>query len=107
MRTKWMITLLALVLLLAGCTQTGWMSENGTTSYLDEEGLCLTGWQNIDGKTYYLSKATGCRVQGQWARIDGKTYYMINNVSVYRSVYVVIDHKINSILKKLLKCAKL
>ena len=88
-----MVALLA-VFLLAGCTQTGWVSENGHTSYYDDQGLALTGWQNIEGKWFYFDHAgqlqTGwlelgegrCYLNEQgnpitgWQTLEGKTYLL-------------------------------
>ena len=49
-----------------------WLTLDGKTYYLGEDGGRLTGWQTIGGKTYYFD-SDGVRVTGK-VKIDGTTY---------------------------------
>ena len=51
-----------------------------------EDGKMMTGGDYTEDGKYIANNV--------FVTIDGKTYYMINNVSVYRSVYVVIDQRV-------------
>ena len=93
MKKRYIIALLALVLLLAGCTSTGWVTEDGNTHYYSGEGEKLTGWQTIDGKLFYFDSTGSMQTgwleleegifcldpQGNplsgWQTLEGKTYY--------------------------------
>ncbi len=101
---RYLILLLALVMLLAGCQKpvddpdttgdtsssetpsgdttenseeapkTGWVEENGQTRYLYEDGTYHKGWLDLDGKRYYLNDE-GVRHIG-WLDLDGNSYYL-------------------------------
>ncbi len=109
---RYLILLLALVMLLAGCQKpvdgpdatdestssenatndttettdntpkTGWVEENGQTRYLYEDGTYHTGWLDLDGKLYYLGE-TGVMQTG-WLELDGNTYYLKKDGSAAR-----------------------
>ncbi len=72
------ILTLLLLLCLAGCSrQTGWVTENGTTYYLDESGNRLTGWHEIDGARHFFD-GNGVMATG-WLTDDGKTYFLLED----------------------------
>lgn len=109
---RYLILLLALAMLLAGCQKpadkpdttgdtassenatsdttettdntpkTGWVEEEGQTRYLYEDGTYHTGWLELDGKLYYLGE-TGVMQTG-WLELDGNSYYLKKDGSAAR-----------------------
>jgi len=109
---RYLIILLALAMLLAGCQKpadkpdttgdtassenttddttetteelpkTGWVKQNGQTRYLYEDGTYHTGWLDLDGKRYYLND-DGIMQTG-WLDLDGNSYYLKEDGSAAR-----------------------
>ena len=48
-----------------GFRQTGFLTENGKTYYLDIAGRMTTGWQNVDGQRYYFNE-DGTMARSTW-----------------------------------------
>ena len=63
-----------------GIMQTGWLTDEGGTRYVDPETATLTvGWKEIDGVRYYFEENFGYRVTNAWHQIDGKWYFFDGN----------------------------
>ncbi len=83
------VTLLALAVLACGTLgvlyygfdidvfdRSGWyVTEEGTTQYLDYYGEPLCSWQIIEGSWYYFDPADGSLTTG-WLELDGQRYYL-------------------------------
>lgn len=74
---------------------TGWVEENGSRYYYDDQGEPVTGWQNIEDSTYYFRKdgtmATGeVIVEGTAYHFSsqGKRFIMVNPWNYVPSDYV-------------------
>ena len=98
---RYLIFLFLLSFLLAGCRKvqpTGttegtateateakpvahWVTDNGETFYIKEDGKVHTGWLELDGKRYYLDQTSGV-LQTGWLELDGQKYYLKDDGSV-------------------------
>lgn len=58
-----------------GVLRTGWLSQEGRTYYLAENGSKVSGWRKIDGRWHYFSPKDRSMQVG-WARVDGRWYYL-------------------------------
>lgn len=58
-----------------GALRTGWLSQEGRTYYLAENGSKVSGWRKIDGCWYYFSPQDRSMQVG-WVRVDGRWYYL-------------------------------
>ena len=58
-----------------GVLRTGWLSQEGRTYYLAENGSKVSGWRKIDGRWRYFSPKDRSMQVG-WARVDGRWYYL-------------------------------
>ncbi|WP_315078286.1 N-acetylmuramoyl-L-alanine amidase family protein [uncultured Clostridium sp.] len=57
-----------------GAKATGWLNLNGTWYFLDAAGIMQTGWINDNG-TWYLTNASGAMQTG-WQNVNGTWYFM-------------------------------
>lgn len=56
----------------SAATQTGFITLNGKSYYINKDGSKQKGWLELNGKKYYFDKNTGVQLKG-WARdSDGK-----------------------------------
>ncbi|MGN0693215.1 MAG: N-acetylmuramoyl-L-alanine amidase family protein, partial [Oscillospiraceae bacterium] len=94
------------------CTSAEFVTENGSTYYLDDSGDKVTGLEEIDGKTYYFDRKgvmqtgwqtirrkytcyfrkNGSMVTGR-AKIGGKSYYF-NEKGYMQTGNVIIGKEI-------------
>ncbi|UZP03112.1 N-acetylmuramoyl-L-alanine amidase family protein [Clostridium botulinum] len=61
-----------------GTKATGWLNDNGTWFYLNSNGAMMTGWQNVNGTWYYLnpvSDGTRGAMKTGWINDNGTWYY--------------------------------
>ena len=61
-----------------GIMQTGFLTLNGKTYYLQSSGAMKTGWQKI-GNTWYYFDSSGAMVSNGWRWINSKCYYFDKN----------------------------
>lgn len=106
---KWMVLLLAVLIMLlvpaaAGASETdgvtaaftkketkGWHKDkNGKYYYIQADGTRAKGWLTLKGKHYYLN-SQGIRVTG-WKKISGK-YYYFSSKGVRQSGWVTYKNK--------------
>lgn len=52
----------------------GWFGSDQTWYYLDENGIMVTGWKLVNGQWYYLDTVSGLMKTG-WFNDNGKWYY--------------------------------
>lgn len=52
----------------------GWFGSDQTWYYLDENGIMVTGWKQVNGQWYYLDTVSGLMKTG-WFNDNGKWYY--------------------------------
>ena len=45
-------------------TQTGFVTINGKSYYINKDGSKQKGWLELDGKKYYFNASTGVQVKG-------------------------------------------
>ena len=61
-----------------GIMQTGFLTLNGKTYYLQSSGAMKTGWQKISNTWYYFD-GSGAMVSNGWRWINSKCYYFDKN----------------------------
>ena len=61
-----------------GIMQTGFLTLNGKTYYLQSSGAMKTGWQKISNTWYYFD-GSGAMVSNGWKWINSKCYYFDKN----------------------------
>ena len=61
-----------------GIMQTGFLTLNGKTYYLQSSGAMKTGWQKISNTWYYFD-SSGAMVSNGWRWINSKCYYFDKN----------------------------
>ena len=61
-----------------GIMQTGFLTLNGKTYYLQSSGAMKTGWQMISNTWYYFD-SSGAMVSNGWRWINSKCYYFDKN----------------------------
>lgn len=61
-----------------GIMQTGFLTLNGKTYYLQSSGAMKTGWQKISNTWYYFD-GSGAMVSNSWRWINSKCYYFDKN----------------------------
>ena len=61
-----------------GIMQTGFLTLNGKTYYLQSSGAMKTGWQKISNTWYYFD-SSGAMVSNGWRWIHSKCYYFDKN----------------------------
>lgn len=49
---------------------TGWLDDNGSRYFLNNDGTMKTGWLQQMNQYYYLDEASGKMATG-WKRLDG------------------------------------
>lgn len=64
-----------------GIMQTGFLTLNGKTYYLQSSGAMKTGWQKISNTWYYFD-SSGAMVSNGWRWINSKCYYFDKNVKM-------------------------
>ena len=100
---RFIVLLLALMLLLSGCItllpgstedgsnttdatddapSTGWVTDAAQTFYVNEDGSRHTGWLDLNGTRYYLDEQGV--LQTGWLELNGKTYYLKSDGSITR-----------------------
>ena len=63
----------------SAATQTGFITLNGKSYYINKDGSKQKGWLELNGKKYYFDKNTGVQLKG-WARdSDGKAIRYFTN----------------------------
>ena len=70
-----------------GSKATGWVKDNGTWYYLNAEGVMQTGWAKVDGTWYYL-KSSGAMATG-WVKDNGTWYYLKSSGAMATGWYQV------------------
>ena len=66
--------------------KTGWITVNGVSHYIKQDGSMATGWLHNNDHWYYLN-SKGAKVTG-WLNKDGMHYYLNNDgalVNIYRN----------------------
>ena len=58
-----------------GSYATGWLRLEEATYYLGEDGVMVTGFTVCDGKLYYFASSGALQTITGWKRIDGTWYY--------------------------------
>ena len=61
-----------------GIMQTGFLTLNGKTYYLQSSGAMKTGWQKISNTWYYFD-SSGAMLSNGWRWINSKCYYFDKN----------------------------
>ena len=96
---RYLLLLLLLTLLLAGCRRvpadptepvSGWKDEGNQTYYINKDGSIHVGWLKLDGKRYCLGR-DGV-LQTGWFERSGKRYYADQN-GVLQTGWLELDGK--------------
>ena len=70
-----------------GIMQTGFLTLNGKTYYLQSSGAMKTGWQKISNTWYYFD-GSGAMVSNGWKWINSKCYYFDKNGKMAANTWI-------------------
>ena len=70
-----------------GIMQTGFLTLNGKTYYLQSSGAMKTGWQKISNTWYYFD-SSGAMVSNGWRWINSKCYYFDKNGKMAANTWI-------------------
>ena len=70
-----------------GIMQTGFLTLNGKTYYLQSSGAMKTGWQKISNTWYYFD-SSGAMVSNGWRWINSKCYYFDKNGKMEANTWI-------------------
>ena len=63
-------------------TKTGFVTINGKSYYINEDGSKQKGWLELNGKKYYFNATTGVQVKGWATDSKGRKRYFSKNAGV-------------------------
>ena len=63
-------------------TKTGFVTINGKSYYIKEDGSKLKGWLELDGKKYYFNESTGVQVKGWTTDSKGRKRYFSKGAGI-------------------------
>lgn len=69
-------------------TKTGFVTINGKSYYIKEDGSKLKGWLELNGKKYYFNKSTGVQVKGWVKNSKGQKRYFSKGAGVMLTGWV-------------------
>ena len=69
-------------------TKTGFVTINGKSYYIKEDGSKLKGWLELNGKKYYFNKRTGVQVKGWVKNSKGQKRYFSKGAGVMLTGWV-------------------
>ena len=67
-------------------TETGFVTINGKSYYINEEGSKQKGWLELDGKKYYFNASTGVQVKGWVTDSKGRKRYFSKGAGIMMTV---------------------
>ena len=70
-------------------TKTGFVTINGESYYINEDGSKQKGWLELEGKKYYFNTKTGVQVKGWVTDSKGRKRYFSKQAGclLYTSLY--------------------
>ena len=63
-------------------TETGFVTINGKSYYINEDGSKQKGWLELDGKKYYFNASTGVQVKGWATDSKGRKRYFSKGAGI-------------------------
>ena len=63
-------------------TQTGFVTINGKSYYINKDGSKQKGWLELDGKKYYFNASTGVQVKGWATDSSGRKRYFSKGAGI-------------------------
>ena len=63
-------------------TQTGFVTINGKSYYINKDGSKQKGWLELNGKKYYFNATTGVQVKGWATDSKGRKRYFSKNAGI-------------------------
>ena len=69
-------------------TKTGFVTINGNSYYINEDGSKQKGWLELNGKKYYFNTTTGIQVKGWVTDSKGRKRYFSKGAGVMMTGWV-------------------